>query len=109
MSSTCSGTSVVGLLTRRAARIGDAARPAPYRDDLAKLQRLDRSGLRSIFLQCQVDTVPMIIVHECPEVPVQASLVEHDSVIQALAAKRTDEPLHVQHVATGSVVQTAPV
>jgi hypothetical protein len=49
-----------------------------YRDDPARLRRLDRSGLRSILLQCQVNAVAMIIVHECPEVPVQASLVEHD-------------------------------
>jgi hypothetical protein len=37
----------------------------------------------------------MIIVPECPEVPVQASFVEHDEGIQALAAKRPNEPFHV--------------
>src|SRR6516225_11869534 len=77
--STCSGIRTL-LDYSGGAPLVSVMQPAQhrYRDDPAKLQRLDRSGLRSIFLQCQVDTVPMIIVHECPEVPVQASLVEHD-------------------------------
>jgi hypothetical protein len=37
----------------------------------------------------------MIIFHECLELPVQTSLVEHNQVIQALAANRADHPLDV--------------
>ena len=78
-----------------------------YRYDPARLRRLDRSGLRSIFLQCQVNAVLMVILHECLEVPVQTWLFEHDQVIQALAADRADDPLHVS-IATGNAAPTAP-
>ena len=66
-----------------------------YRYDPATLRRLDRSRLRSIFLQCQVNAVLMVIFRECLEVPVQTSLVEHDQLIQALAADCADDPLDV--------------
>src|SRR5215472_14399177 len=74
--------------------------PAQHRNP-AKLWRLNRSVLRTIFVQCQVNAVPMIIVYECPEVPVQASLVEHDQVIQALAAKRPNDPFHLSSLPRG--------
>src|SRR6516162_11707666 len=73
-----------------------------YRYDPARLRRLDRSGLRSIFLQCQVNAVLMVIFHECLEVPVQTWLVEHDQVIQALAADRADDPLDVSTLPRGT-------
>src|SRR5262252_4423241 len=73
-----------------------------YRYDPARLWRLDRSGLRSIFLQCQVNAVLMVIIHECLEVPVQTSLVEHDQVIQALAADCADDPLDVSTLPRGT-------
>ena len=66
-----------------------------YRDDPARLRRLDPPGLRSIFFQCQMYAAPMIIFQECLEMPVQTSLVEDDQVIQALAANGTDHTLHV--------------
>src|SRR5262249_62101685 len=72
-----------------------------YRYDPARLWRLDRSGLRSIFLQCQVNAVLMVIIHECLEVPVQTSLVEHNQVIQALAADCADDPLDVSTLPRG--------
>ena len=80
-----------------------------YRHDPATLRRLNRSGLRSIFRQRQVNAVPMIIVHERLEVPVQAAFVEHDQVIQALAADRTDDPLDVSTLPRGTAAPTAPV
>ena len=46
-----------------------------YRHNPSTLRRLDQSRLRSIFLQRQVNAVPMIIAHECLEVPVQAAFV----------------------------------
>src|SRR5262245_38334240 len=73
-----------------------------YRDDPARLRRLDRSGLRSIFLQCQVNAVLMVVFHECLEVPVQTSLVEPDQVIQALAADGADDPLDVSTLPRGT-------
>src|SRR5215467_16220561 len=44
----------------------------------------------------------MIIFHECLELPVQTSLVEHDQVIQALAADRSDDPLDVSTLPWGT-------
>jgi hypothetical protein len=79
-----------------------------YRYDPARFRRLDRSRLRSIFLQCPVNAVLMVIFHECLEVPVQASLVEHDQVIQALAADCADDPLDVSTLPLGTA-PTAPV
>ena len=69
-------------LDLRGAALVSMMQPAQHwcRDDPARLRRLDRPGLRGIFLQCQVNAVPMIIFHECLEVPVQTSLVEHDQV-----------------------------
>jgi hypothetical protein len=54
-----------------------------YRGDPATRRRLDRPGFGGVFLQCQVHAGAMKIVHKCPEVSVQASLGEHDQVIQA--------------------------
>ena len=73
-----------------------------YRDDPAKPRRLDPSGLRGIFFQCQMNAASMIIFQECLELPVQTSLVEHNQVIQALAADRADDPLDVSTLPRGS-------
>jgi hypothetical protein len=48
----------------------------------------------------QVNTVSMIVFHECLELSVQTSLVEHDQVIE--------EPAPRKHVATGNAALTAP-
>src|SRR4051794_28700148 len=66
-----------------------------YRDDPARLRWLDRAGLRSIFLQCQVNAISMIILHKDFEVPTQASLVEHDHMIQALAPHSADHTFNI--------------
>jgi hypothetical protein len=79
-----------------------------YRDDPAKPRRLDPSGLRGIFFQCQMNAASMIIFQECLELPVQTSLVEHDQVIQALSADRADDPLYVSNVSTVNLAPTAP-
>src|SRR5215471_14620498 len=88
----------------RGAPLVSVMQPAQHWDryDPARLWRLDRTGLRSIFLQCQVNAVLMVIIHECLEVPVQTSLVEHDQVIQALAADCADDPLDVSTLPRGT-------
>src|SRR5262249_34635595 len=60
-SSTCSGIRTL-LDGSGGAPLVSVMQPAQlrYRDDPARLRRLDRSGLRSILLQCQVNAVPMI-------------------------------------------------
>ena len=55
-----------------------------------------------------VNAGSMIIFHECLELPVQASLVDDDQVIQALAADRADDPLDVSTLPLGTA-PTAPV
>src|SRR5262249_21479052 len=64
-SSTCSGIRTL-LDGSGGAPLVSVMQPAQhrYRDDPARLRRLDRSGLRRILLQCQVNAVAMIIVHE---------------------------------------------
>ena len=44
----------------------------------------------------------MIIVHEPLKVPVQASLVEHNQVIQALATNSADHTFHVSTLPWGT-------
>jgi hypothetical protein len=63
--------------------------PAQHRNryDPARLRRLDQPWLWTVFLQCQVRAIPMIIFQKCLKVPVQASLVEDDHVIQAFAGE----------------------
>ena len=81
--------------TRRAARIGDAARPTPVSIRSGQTPAAGSVAAPEYLFQRQVNAAPMIIVHECLEVPVQTSLVEHDPVIQALAADCADDPLDV--------------
>lgn len=65
-------------------------------DDSPGLRRLDRSWLRAVFLQCQVCPAALVIIKEAPEVLVQTSFVEHDHVIEALAADRADHPFDIR-------------
>jgi hypothetical protein len=60
------------------------------RDDLTLLRSLRRAGFRGILVQAQMGPTPMIIGKIGLEQPVQVSLVEHNDVIQAFAADRTD-------------------
>ena len=65
------------------------------RNDLPEFRRLDRARLRRILLQSQVRPAPMIVVQEALKVPVQASFVEHNHVVQAFAAKGADDPFDI--------------
>jgi hypothetical protein len=58
---------------------GLCARSRPTQE--ASLAKIDPDNAKCTRVQ-------MIIVHKCPEVSVQASLGEHDQVIQALATNR---------------------
>ena len=60
------------------------------RDDPSRIRWLDGAWLGRILLQAQVGPAAMMVGQEPLKVPVQASLVEHDHVVQALAAKGTD-------------------
>ena len=62
------------------------------RDDPSRIRWLDGAWLGRILLQAQVGPAAMIVGQELLKVPVQTSLVEHDHVVQALAAKGTDQP-----------------
>ena len=72
--------------------------PAQHRnrDDPARLRRLDRPWLWSVFLKCQVRAIPMIIFQKSSKVTVQASLVEDDHVIQAFATDGTDHSFDIR-------------
>src|SRR5271170_4291352 len=65
------------------------------RDDRSRSWPLDRSGLRTVFLQSQVRSASMIVVDEVLKVSVQTALVEYDHVIQALASNGADHPFDV--------------
>lgn len=55
------------MFKQRAARM----QPTHLRngDDVSSVRRLDRSGLRAVFLQRQMGAAAMLIVHEAFEVP----------------------------------------
>ena len=78
----------------RAARIDDAIHPTPVPTRSGHTSAVGSVGARE-FLQSQVNPAPMVIVHERLKVLVQTAFVEHDQVIQALAADSTNDPLDV--------------
>ena len=65
------------------------------RNDPPGLRKLDWARLRRVLMQSQVRPGPMIVVHKPLKMPVQASFVEHDHVIQALAANGADHPFDI--------------
>src|ERR1700756_1122599 len=65
------------------------------RNDTPSFGRLDRPRLRCVLLQCQVCPDLMIVIEEISKVPVKASFVEYDDVVQALAANGSDDPFDV--------------
>jgi hypothetical protein len=65
------------------------------RDDLALVRALRRSWFRGIFVQAQVGPTPVVVREIGFEQAVQVSLIEHDDVVQALAADRAHQPFDV--------------
>ena len=57
--------------------------------------RLDYPWIGRIALERKIRAAVVIIIEVCPEHPFQMRLVQHDNVIQAFAADRSDQPLDV--------------
>jgi len=72
------------------------------RNDLPKFRRLDRARLRCVLLQSQVRPASVIVVHEALKVPVEASFIEHDHVVQAFATNRADDPFDIGSLPRGT-------
>ena len=68
------------------------------RDDLALLRTLHWSWFRGIFVQAQVGPTPVVILEVGFEQAVQVSLIEHDNVVQTLAADRAHQPFDVRRL-----------
>jgi hypothetical protein len=68
------------------------------RDDLALVRTLHWSWFRGIFVQAQVGPTPVVIGEIGFEQAVQVSLIEHDDVVQALAADRAYQPFDVRRL-----------
>src|SRR5688572_2732956 len=66
------------------------------RDDPASIGWLHTAGLRAVFLQCQMCPAAMVIIKEHFEMPAQTALVEHDHVIEALAANGANHSFHIR-------------
>ena len=62
------------------------------------IDRRDRSRLRSILPERQVRTRAMVVVDVGAEQASQVSRVEHDHVVETLAAHRADQAFHVRIV-----------
>ena len=66
------------------------------RDHLATIRWLHLACNRRVVVQRQVRAGVMIIVEVIGEDPLQVALVEHDEVVEALAADRADDSLDVR-------------
>src|SRR5215469_9813930 len=64
-------------------------------DHSPSLRRLHCSTTRSVLLQRKVRPALVIVIYERLDVPVERSLVNHDHMVQTLAANRSDHPLDV--------------
>ena len=66
------------------------------RDDFARLGPLHASAHRSIFAQREM-RAPVVVVGDIrSQQPLQGSLIEHDDVIEALAADRSDHAFDIR-------------
>ena len=68
------------------------------RDDLAILRTLHWSWFRGIFVQAQMGPTQVVVGKVGFEQAVQVSFIEHDDVVQALAADRADQPFDVRRL-----------
>jgi hypothetical protein len=62
-------------------------------DDLAELRRLFGAVLRRVLLQREVHSVLVVPVAELPKQALGVLLVQHDQMVETLAAKGADHPL----------------
>ena len=65
-------------------------------DELAHRRRLDVSGVRSVLVQGEVSSRPMVVADIGSEDAAEMCLVQDNHVIEAFAAKRADNLFHVR-------------
>ena len=68
------------------------------RNDVSLLRTLHRSRFRGILVQAQMGPTPVIIGEISFEQAVQASLVDHDDMVQAFAPDGTDQPFDARYL-----------
>ncbi len=65
-------------------------------DDTSRLDRRHGSRLRRVLLERQVRARAVVVVDVGAEQASHVSLVEHDDVVETLAANRADQTFHVR-------------
>ncbi len=65
------------------------------RDHLAAVWRLDGASIRAVFVEREMGPRAVIVIDVRDQDAAQMALVNHEYVIQALAANRADDPLDV--------------
>ena len=65
------------------------------RDNPADVRGMDRPWFRGVFVQSEMRSAPVIVVHEATEVVAKASFTAHDHVIQAFTTDRADHAFDV--------------
>ena len=65
------------------------------RDHLAAVRRLDGASIRAVFVERQMGARAVIVIDVPVQDPAQMALVDHEYMIQALAANRADDSLDV--------------
>ena len=65
------------------------------RDHLAAVRRLDGASIRAVFVERQMGPRAVIVIDVREQDAAQMALVDHEYMIQALAANRADDSLDV--------------
>ena len=66
------------------------------RDHLAAVRRLDGASIRAVFVERQMRAGALIVVEIRGKDAAQIVLVDHNYMVQALAANRADDPLDIR-------------
>ncbi len=66
------------------------------RDHLAVVWRLDGASIRAVFVERQMRPRAVIVIDVRDQDAAQMALVDHNYMVQALAANRTDDRLDVR-------------
>jgi hypothetical protein len=78
------------------------------RDDTSGFRRLDGASFRRVLEQSQMRSAPMIVGDKTLQVPVKASFVKYNYMVQALAADGPDHALDIRRAARATAAPTAP-
>jgi len=65
------------------------------RDHFAAVRRPDRASIRAVFVERKMSPRAVIVIDVREQDAAQMALVDHEYMIQALAANRSDDPLDV--------------